>query len=95
MVVPGGTLGSMGGAVAYLGFDMLVLQSAFVAIDVHSFPSFAVISMCCLIGGLAGSIPLPANLGPSPEWPGYRTVTARRATATSEAHASTRPLRMA
>jgi uncharacterized membrane protein YbhN (UPF0104 family) len=51
------------GAVAYLGFDMLVLQGAFVAIDAHPVPSFAVVAMCYLIGGLAGSIPLPANLG--------------------------------
>lgn len=51
------------GAIMYLGFDMLVLQGAFVAIDAHPVPSFAVVSMCYLIGGLAGSIPLPANLG--------------------------------
>jgi uncharacterized membrane protein YbhN (UPF0104 family) len=51
------------GAIAYLGFDMLVLQGAFVAIDAKSVPTFAVVSMCYLIGGLAGSIPLPANLG--------------------------------
>jgi uncharacterized membrane protein YbhN (UPF0104 family) len=51
------------GAIAYLGFDMAVLQGAFIAIDTHPVPSFAVVSMCYLIGGLAGSIPLPANLG--------------------------------
>jgi uncharacterized membrane protein YbhN (UPF0104 family) len=51
------------GAIAYLGFDMLVLQGAFVAIDAKPVPTFAVVSMCYLIGGLAGSIPLPANLG--------------------------------
>jgi uncharacterized membrane protein YbhN (UPF0104 family) len=51
------------GAIAYLGFDMLVLQGAFVAIDANHVPTFAVVSMCYLIGGLAGSIPLPANLG--------------------------------
>jgi uncharacterized membrane protein YbhN (UPF0104 family) len=51
------------GAIAYLGFDMLVLQGSFLAIDAHPVPSFAVISMCYLIGGLGGSIPLPANLG--------------------------------
>jgi uncharacterized membrane protein YbhN (UPF0104 family) len=51
------------GAVAYLGFDMAVLQGAFVAIDAHPVPSFAVVAMCYLIGGIAGSIPLPANLG--------------------------------
>jgi uncharacterized membrane protein YbhN (UPF0104 family) len=51
------------GAIAYLGFDMLVLQGAFVAIDAKPVPTFAVVAMCYLIGGLAGSIPLPANLG--------------------------------
>ena len=51
------------GAVAYLGFDLLVLQGSFVAIDVHPLPTFAVVSMSYLIGGLGGSIPLPANLG--------------------------------
>jgi uncharacterized membrane protein YbhN (UPF0104 family) len=51
------------GAIVYLGFDMAVLQGAFVAIDAHPVPSFAAVSMCYLIGGLAGSIPLPANLG--------------------------------
>ena len=51
------------GAIAYLGFDMLVLQGAFIAIDAKPVPTFAVVSMCYLIGGLAGSIPLPANLG--------------------------------
>jgi uncharacterized membrane protein YbhN (UPF0104 family) len=58
-----GSLKIVLGAVAYLGFDMLVLQGAFVAIDADTVPSFAVVSMCYLIGGLAGSIPLPANLG--------------------------------
>ncbi len=51
------------GAIVYLGFDMLVLQGSFVAIDAHPVPSFAVVAMCYLIGGLGGSIPLPANLG--------------------------------
>jgi len=51
------------GAIAYLGFDMLVLQGAFVAIDAHPVPAFAVVAMSYLIGGLGGSIPLPANLG--------------------------------
>ena len=51
------------GAIAYLGLDMLVLQGSFLAIGADPVPSFAVIAMCYLIGGLAGSIPLPANLG--------------------------------
>jgi uncharacterized membrane protein YbhN (UPF0104 family) len=51
------------GAIAYLGFDMAVLQGAFVAIDAKPVPTFAVVALSYLIGGLAGSIPLPANLG--------------------------------
>lgn len=58
-----GSLKIVLGAVAYLGFDTAVLQGAFIAIDAHPVPSFAVVSMCYLIGGIAGSIPLPANLG--------------------------------
>jgi uncharacterized membrane protein YbhN (UPF0104 family) len=51
------------GAIAYLGFDMLVLQGSFRAVDAHPVPSFAVVAMSYLIGGVGGSIPLPANLG--------------------------------
>jgi uncharacterized membrane protein YbhN (UPF0104 family) len=51
------------GAIAYLGFDMAVLQGAFVAINAKPVPTFAVVALSYLIGGLAGSIPLPANLG--------------------------------
>jgi uncharacterized membrane protein YbhN (UPF0104 family) len=51
------------GAVAYLGFDMLVLQGAFRAIDAHPVPTFAVVSMSYLLGSIFGSLPLPASLG--------------------------------
>jgi uncharacterized protein (TIRG00374 family) len=51
------------GAVAYLGFDMLVLWGAFTAIDTKPVPTFAIVAISYLIGSLAGSIPLPANLG--------------------------------
>jgi uncharacterized protein (TIRG00374 family) len=51
------------GSVVYLVFDVLVLWGAFIAIDADPQPSFAVVAMAYLIGGLAGSIPLPANLG--------------------------------
>jgi uncharacterized protein (TIRG00374 family) len=51
------------GSVAYLLFDVLVLWGAFVAIDADPQPGFWVVAMAYLIGGLAGSIPLPANLG--------------------------------
>lgn len=51
------------GAIAYLGFDVLVLWSAFVAIDAHPVPSFAVVLMAYIIGALGGSLPLPAGVG--------------------------------
>ena len=51
------------GAVAYLVFDMAVLWGAFYAIGADPVPGFAVVAMSYLVGGLAGSIPLPANLG--------------------------------
>src|SRR5262249_18451513 len=51
------------GALAYLGFDMLVLQGAFHAIDAHPVPTFAVVSMGYLLGSIFGSLPLPASLG--------------------------------
>ena len=51
------------GALAYLGFDMLVLQGAFHAIDAHPLPTFAVVSMGYLLGSIFGSLPLPASLG--------------------------------
>ena len=51
------------GAVAYLGFDVLVLWSAFVAIGTQPLPSFPVVLMAYIIGALGGSLPLPAGLG--------------------------------
>ncbi|HTZ85935.1 MAG TPA: lysylphosphatidylglycerol synthase transmembrane domain-containing protein [Solirubrobacteraceae bacterium] len=51
------------GAIAYLGFDVLVLWSAFIAIHAHPAPGFAVVVMAYIIGALGGSIPLPAGLG--------------------------------
>jgi uncharacterized membrane protein YbhN (UPF0104 family) len=51
------------GAIVYLGFDIAVLWGAFFAIGANAVPSFAVVAMSYLVGGLAGSIPLPANLG--------------------------------
>jgi uncharacterized membrane protein YbhN (UPF0104 family) len=51
------------GGVAYLGFDVLVLWSAFPAIGAHPAPSFAVVVMAYIIGALGGSIPLPAGAG--------------------------------
>ena len=56
-------LKSVLGALAYLGFDVLVLWSAFIAIHAHPVPSFAVVLMAYIIGALGGSIPLPAGIG--------------------------------
>jgi uncharacterized membrane protein YbhN (UPF0104 family) len=42
---------------------MLVLMGAFHAIDADPLPSFAVVAMSYLLGGIFGSLPLPANLG--------------------------------
>jgi uncharacterized membrane protein YbhN (UPF0104 family) len=51
------------GALAYLGFDVVVLWSAFIAIHAHPAPGFAVVLMAYIIGALGGSIPLPAGIG--------------------------------
>jgi uncharacterized membrane protein YbhN (UPF0104 family) len=51
------------GAIAYLGFDALVLWTAFLAIQVNPVPGFAVVVMAYIIGALGGSIPLPAGIG--------------------------------
>src|SRR5271166_3623771 len=59
----GGALRGLLGALAYLGFDVLVLWSAFLAIHAHPAPSFAVTVMAYIIGALGGSLPLPAGLG--------------------------------
>ena len=54
---------SLVGALAYLGFDALVLWTAFFAIHAHTVPPFAVVVMAYIIGALGGSIPLPAGIG--------------------------------
>src|SRR5262249_54128370 len=51
------------GAIGYLGFELAVLWSAFIAIGTHPLPSFAVVLMAYIIGALGGSIPLPAGAG--------------------------------
>lgn len=51
------------GAIVYLLFDMVVLFTAFTAIGANPAPTFAIVALSYLLGGLAGSIPLPANLG--------------------------------
>ncbi len=56
-------LRSVFGAVIYLLFDVLVLWSAFVALNTKPLPSFAVVLMAYIIGALGGSLPLPAGIG--------------------------------
>jgi uncharacterized membrane protein YbhN (UPF0104 family) len=51
------------GAVAYLGFDALVLWTAFLAIRADPVPGFAVVLMAYIVGALGGSIPVPAGIG--------------------------------
>jgi len=51
------------GVLAYLGFDVLVLWTAFLAVHAHPLPGFAVVVMAYIIGALGGSIPLPASIG--------------------------------
>jgi uncharacterized membrane protein YbhN (UPF0104 family) len=58
-----GRRGSVLGMLAYLGFDVLVLYSAFMAVHARPLPSFAVVVMAYVIGALGGSIPLPASIG--------------------------------
>jgi uncharacterized membrane protein YbhN (UPF0104 family) len=51
------------GVLAYLGFDVLVLWTAFLAIHAQPVPGFAIVIMAYIIGALGGSIPLPASIG--------------------------------
>lgn len=51
------------GIVAYLGFDVLMLWSAFLAVHAHPVPSIPVVIMAYIIGALGGSIPLPGAVG--------------------------------
>ena len=59
----GGGWASVLGAVGYLGFEVLVLWSAFLAIHAQPVPGFAVVMMAYVIGALGGSLPLPASIG--------------------------------
>jgi uncharacterized membrane protein YbhN (UPF0104 family) len=51
------------GALVYLGFEVLVLYSTFIALHAHPIPGFAVVMMAYIIGALGGSLPLPASIG--------------------------------
>ena len=51
------------GVLAYFGFDVLVLWTAFLAIHANPIPGFAIVIMAYVVGALGGSIPLPAGIG--------------------------------
>ena len=51
------------GAIAYLGFEVLVLWLAFRAVHASHIPGFPIVLMAYIIGALGGSIPLPASAG--------------------------------
>jgi hypothetical protein len=59
----GGAWTSVLGAVIYLGLEVVVLWSAFLAIHAQPVPGFAVVLMAYIIGALGGSLPLPASIG--------------------------------
>lgn len=54
---------SLLGAIIYLGFEVLVLWTAFFAIHANPVPGFAIVVMAYVIGALGGSLPLPAAIG--------------------------------
>lgn len=51
------------GAIAYFGFDVLVLWLAFLAVHANPVPGFAIVAMAYIVGALGASIPLPAAAG--------------------------------
>jgi uncharacterized membrane protein YbhN (UPF0104 family) len=63
LVFQAGDWRSLAGAVAYLGFDVLVLWTAFHALHAPAVPAFAAVLMAYIIGALGGSLPLPAGIG--------------------------------
>jgi uncharacterized membrane protein YbhN (UPF0104 family) len=58
-----GGLTTVLGAVIYLGFEILILWLALLAVDAHPMPGFAIVAMAYVIGALGGSLPLPASVG--------------------------------
>jgi uncharacterized membrane protein YbhN (UPF0104 family) len=63
LVTDRGHLVTLLGAVAYLGFDLLILFLALNAVHAQPAPAFAIVLMAYIIGALGGSIPLPASIG--------------------------------
>jgi uncharacterized membrane protein YbhN (UPF0104 family) len=51
------------GSIGYLGFDVLMLWCAFLAVHANPVPGFGIVVMAYIIGALGGSIPLPAGAG--------------------------------
>jgi uncharacterized membrane protein YbhN (UPF0104 family) len=51
------------GSMAYLGFDLLILWLALLAVHAHPSPGLAIVVMAYIIGALGGSLPLPASVG--------------------------------
>jgi len=51
------------GAIAYLGFEVVVLWFAFRAVHANPVPGFPIVIMAYVIGALGGSLPLPAAAG--------------------------------
>lgn len=63
LLVHRGAWASVVGVLAYLGLDVLVLWTAFLAIHANPAPGVAVVVMAYIIGALGGSVPLPASAG--------------------------------
>ncbi len=55
---------SLLGALAFLGFDVLVLWTAFLGVHAHPFPALGIVVMAYIIGAFGGSLPfIPAGVG--------------------------------
>ena len=55
---------SLLGALAFLGFDLLVLWTAFLGVHAHPFPALGIVVMAYIIGAVGGSLPfVPAGVG--------------------------------
>jgi uncharacterized membrane protein YbhN (UPF0104 family) len=63
LLIHRGSWAAMLGVMAYLGFDVFVLWTAFLAIHAHPVPGFPIVILAYIIGALGGSIPLPASIG--------------------------------
>ena len=64
------------GIMAYLGFDVLMLWGAFLAVHAHPVPSIPVVITAYIIGALGGSIPCPPPRARLAGWPGCSSCMA-------------------